>query len=251
MNIPNQITKKRTPKSSRVGKIQNRCIMKKITFLVASILLFGSSVASATEKIDFSVQRKSLVDFRNDDPIVFLERGIEFYVFPDGQLDFNTRPTSTGDMYYRTKGKNDVNKTYGAPGNSRKGNYGVRVEHDNLGRVRQVGNVFINYDANDRVKRIGSVYMTYNRYALERVGGLEIIYNRRGQIVDIVGSVKGGSRYAYNQNNNSGNDYGYEKPQERDDDDHYYYRTNGTKAKIEDTKLTGPVVVINNKKQGY
>jgi hypothetical protein len=28
--------------------------------------------------------------------------------------------------------------------------------------------------------------MTYNRYALERVGGLEIIYNRRGQIVDIV-----------------------------------------------------------------
>jgi hypothetical protein len=52
-------------------------------------------------------------------------------------------------------------------GNSR-GNYGVKVEHDNLGRVRQVGNVFINYDANDRVKRIGSVYMTYNRYALER-----------------------------------------------------------------------------------
>jgi hypothetical protein len=50
--------------------------------------------------------------------------------------------------------------------------------------------VFINYDVNDRVKRIGSVYMTYNRYALERVGGLEIIYNRRGQIVDIVGSVK-------------------------------------------------------------
>jgi hypothetical protein len=60
-----------------------------------------------------------------------------------------------------------------APGN-RKGNYGVKVEHDNLGRVRQV-NVFINYDANDRVKRIGSVYMTYNRYALERVGGLEIL----------------------------------------------------------------------------
>jgi hypothetical protein len=43
--------------------------------------------------------------------------------------------------------------------------------------------VFIN-DVNDRVKRIGSVYMTYNR-SLERVGGLEIIYNRRGQIVDI------------------------------------------------------------------
>jgi hypothetical protein len=29
------------------------------------------------------------------------------------------------------KAKNGVNKTYGAPGNSRKGNYGVKVEHDN------------------------------------------------------------------------------------------------------------------------
>jgi hypothetical protein len=26
--------------------------------------------------------------------------------------------------------------------------------------------------------------MSYNRFALERVGGLEIIYNRRGQVVD-------------------------------------------------------------------
>jgi hypothetical protein len=26
-----------------------------------------------------------------------------------------------------------------------------------------------------------------------------------------------------------------------DDDDHYYYRTNGTKAKIEDTKVSGNV----------
>lgn len=225
--------------------------MKKITFLVASIILLGSNAASATEKIDFSVQRKFQVNYSTDEPIVFLERGIEFYVFPDGQLDFNTRPATNGDMYYRKTGKNDVNKTYGAPGNSRKGNYGVRVEHDNLGRVRQVGNVFINYDANDRVKRIGSVYMTYNRYALERVGGLEIIYNRRGQIVDIIGSVKGGSRYAYNQNNNPDNDYGYgyEKPQERDDDnDHYYYRTNGTKAKIEDTKVTGNVAIRIDRK---
>ena len=224
--------------------------MKKITFLVASIFIFGSSVASATEKIDFSVQRKSLVDFRNDDPIVFTERGIEFYVFPDGQLDFNTRPTTSGDMYYRSKGKNGVNKTYGAPGNNRKGNYGVRVEHDNLGRIRQVGNVFINYDANDRVKRIGSVYMTYNRYALERVGGLEIIYNRRGQIVDIVGSVKGGGRYAYNQDN----DYGYDHntndddDNDDDDDDHNYYRTNGTKAKIEDTRVSGNAAIRIDRK---
>ncbi|MBU0941052.1 MAG: hypothetical protein KKD36_06450 [Bacteroidetes bacterium] len=221
--------------------------MKKITFLAASIFLLGGSIASATEKIDFSVQVKSKLDFRTDDPIVFLERGIEFYVFPDGQLDFNTRPTTSGTMYYKSKGNNGVNKTYGAPNNSRQGNYGVKVAHDDQGRVRQVGNVFINYDVNDRVKRIGSVYMTYNRYALERVGSLEIIYNRRGQIVDIVGSVKGGRGYAYNQNSNRNNDYGYSygNNQNTNDDDSYYYRTAGTKTKLEDSRLSGAVVINN------
>jgi hypothetical protein len=66
---------------------------------------------------------------------VFTERGIEFYVFPDGQLDFNTSTTS-GDMYYRSKAKT-VNKTYGAPEIAEKAIM-VKVEHDNLGRVRQV-----------------------------------------------------------------------------------------------------------------
>jgi hypothetical protein len=73
---------------------------------------------------------------------------------------------------------------------ARNQNFGVKVEHDDFGRVRRVGNVFINYDANDRIKRVGSVYMAYNRFALEQVGDYRF-YNPRGQIVDIVGSVNG------------------------------------------------------------
>jgi hypothetical protein len=65
-------------------------------------------------------------------------------------------------------------------------NYGVKVEYDRGGMYR-IGNISINFDSNDRVRRIGSVQMSYNRFALERVGGLEIIYNRRGQVVDIFG----------------------------------------------------------------
>jgi hypothetical protein len=149
-------------------------------------------------------------------------------------------------MYYKSSRKNGVNKTFGAPGNIRNGNYGVKVEHDNMGRVRQVGNVFINYDANDRVKRIGSVYMTYNRYALERVGGLEIIYNRRGQIVDTEGAVKGGRAYQYGQNSNSNNDFG--NNQNSNDDDLYYYRTNGVKAKVEKTKVVDNAVIVLNRR---
>ncbi|RTY82688.1 hypothetical protein EKL99_08265 [Flavobacterium sp. ZB4P23] len=223
--------------------------MKKITFLVASIFILGGSIANATEKIDFSVERRSPVDFRDADPIVFTERGIEFFIFPDGQLDFNTRPTIGRDIYYKSSRKNGVNKTHGVPGNVRNGNYGVKVAHDNMGRVRQVGNVFINYDSNDRIKRVGSVYMTYNRFALERVGGLEIIYNRHGQIVETVGAVKGGRSYQYGQNRNDrdyDNDFGGN--QNSEDDDSYYYRTNGPKAKIEKTKGTGRVAIVINRR---
>jgi len=216
--------------------------MKKITFLVASIFLFGGIVANATERD----HRRSPVDFRNADPIVFTERGVEFFIFPDGQFDFNTRP-STGDMYYKQgRRTSDVNKTYGAPSNAQNRNYGVKVEHDNRGRVRRVGNVMINYDENDRVKRVGSVYMAYNRYALDRVGGLQIVYNRRGQIVDIVGAVKGGRMYQYAQNDNDYNndyddrDYGYAQNTNNQNDT--YYRTSGAKPKV-----TGSLDVrINN-----
>jgi hypothetical protein len=212
--------------------------MKKITFLVASIFLFGGIVANAAER-DY---RRSPVDFRNADPIVFTERGVEFYIFPDGQFDFNTRP-SNGDMYYKQgKRTSAVNKTYGKHANVQNRNYGVKVEHDNRGRVRRVGNVMINYDANDRVKRVGSVYMTYNRYALDRVGDLQIIYNRRGQIVDIVGAVKGGRAYQYSQNDNDYNDRDYDYAQNTNNDDDIYYRTNGAKPKV-----TGSLDVrINN-----
>ena len=188
------------------------------------------------------------VDVRNAEPIVFTERGIEFFVFPDGQFDFNTRPSSGSDMYYRLTKAKTVNRTYGAPSNSRNQNYGVKVEHDNSGKVRRIGNVFINYDAYDRIKRVGSVYMTYNRFALEQVGGLQIIYNRRGQIVDFIGNVKGRRAYEYSQNNYGNNDQDYGNNQNSNDQDQYYYRTTGAKNKVQSTKVTGSLDIRVDKK---
>jgi len=202
--------------------------MKKITLLVASIFLMGGVVANAADRNE----RRSPVDFRNADPIVFTERGIEFYIFADGQLDFNTRP-SNSEMHYREGRRSFENRSFGKHENYQDRNYGVKVERDNMGRVRRVGNVFVNYDAYGRIKRVGSVYMAYNRYALDRVGGLQIIYNRRGQIVDMVGAVNGGRDYQYSQNDRDDNnhDYGYSQQNSNAQDD-VYYRTNGGKPKV-------------------
>ncbi|MEO8235761.1 MAG: hypothetical protein ABI549_10140 [Flavobacterium sp.] len=215
--------------------------MKKITLLVASIFLVGS-MANASENPVFS-DNTTIARFNFDEPIAFTERGIGFYVFPNGEFDFNTRPQdSQGDYYYKTAGKRAGNEV-----NRRPENYGVRIEQDAFGRVRRIGNTFINYDYNDRVSRIGSVYMKYNNFALTQVGGLRIIYNRRGQIIDIFGTVKGYSS-SYYSGSNHGNSQDHNNYQNNDyndnannPDDYYYYKADGTKTKIENS--------VNDKKE--
>jgi hypothetical protein len=180
--------------------------MKNITLLVAGLLLTGS-LASATETINVTVAAyHTPVDYRNAEPVIFMERGIEFMVFPNGEIDFNTQPATTGSSYYRTAAPGGRrNETFGAAA----ANGGVRVEHDANGKVRRVGNVYINYDYDGRVKRIGSVYMSYNRFALAQIGMLSIIYDRNGRIIDTRGYVNAASRsYAYDPCGSAGYDYG-------------------------------------------
>lgn len=174
--------------------------MKKITLLVASILLMGGGVANAAENSKFPQERRVAVDFRHADPIVFTEGGIEFYIFADGQFDFNAR-TYGRDKAFKANKRGNGHRNYGAASTYRENGHGVKVQYDRRGNVTRVGNVSIYFDSNDRVRRVGAVQMTYNRFALERVGGLEIIYNRRGQIVDMVGRVNDRRGYVYNQQN--------------------------------------------------
>jgi hypothetical protein len=199
--------------------------MKKITLLVATVLLVGN-IVNATERTPFSEERRARYSF--NEPIAFIERGIEFFVFPNGDFDFNTRPEdSQGDYFYKTAGKRStVVMSRGF------GNYGVRIEHDSFGRVRRVGNTFINYDSRDRVSRIGSVYMRYNRFALTQIGGMRIVYNHRGDIIDMIGNIRGFRNQGYVYHNNH-NVYSY---QAYNDNAYYYYKEDGTKALIEEKK---------------
>jgi len=178
--------------------------MKKITFLAAVLLIF-TSTANASGIINFSdVFTKAR--FSANEPIVFTERGIEFYIFPNGEFDFNTVETASSGTAYKNGRRNS---TYGAPA-------GTRIEHDAAGRVRRIGNVFMNYDSNNRIKRIGSVYMSYNRFALTQIGNLRILYNRNGQIIKMIGNVKYGNSNTYNYGNIYNN--------EGQDDDQTYYK---------------------------
>ncbi|MEZ4792340.1 MAG: hypothetical protein R2783_02335 [Gelidibacter sp.] len=222
----------------------------KTKLLFTAMVLIGLASANAT-KTNVAPQGKDLINtarYRYAEPIMFMERGVEFLIFPDGSFDFNTNPGDTfgsyndsynDSYYYRDTNarRSSVNTTQGAPGTVSRSryytpNYGaVLIQHDYDGKVRRIGNVFINYDRDGRVKRVGTVYMNYNRGGLlTQVGGLRITYNHWGEIVHSTGVVNFNNSH-YNCNlGQQGNSYGSYNDFD-DDEDYYYYRQGDTVKK--------------------
>lgn len=222
--------------------------MKRLVLLFAGLLI-GLTSVSATEL--HHQKQKTKLDitkrYRYAQPIVFVERGIEFLVFPDGSFDFNTNYENTfyNDSYYRkrTSKRSNVNTTYGAPGKRvkytsyRHRNRGVSISHDRDGKVRRIGNIFLNYDRRGRLKRAGSIYMNYKRNGtLTQVGGLIVNYNHWGEIVHTRGQVNhfsnscnicGVSSCDIDHNQRDGDYYDDDWYEHDDDENYYYYKQNG------------------------
>ena len=64
-------------------------IMNKFSLLIVS-LFFLANNANATENNRLSLESKPTMNYYGAHPISFIENGVAFYVFPDGQFDFDT-----------------------------------------------------------------------------------------------------------------------------------------------------------------
>ncbi|WP_010179550.1 hypothetical protein [Aquimarina agarilytica] len=131
-------------------------------------------------------------------PFVFVESGIEFAIFKDGQFDFNVIQPNVG-VHINTRNINfSFNTGY---------DYDAYVQYDDYGAVVQIENTPVFYDYYGRVNRIGNIRLHYNHLGLAyRIGNLNIFYNNYGTYNHCSGYVN-----AYNIN------YGY-RPH------HRYYR---------------------------
>lgn len=178
--------------------------MKKGILLLLGLMSLATVNANNIKK---STSKIGVVN-RYNDAVTFVERGIQFHVFFNGDFDFNTNHRNTRYSDYH----------------NRRTNRGVRIERDYKGRVRRVGNVFVNYDARGNVSRIGTVFVKYRFGQLAKVGDLRVKYDRWGHPY-YIGNVK--NNYYYNDYNdgcdvnidiNLGTIYDY--------DDVYFYRNN-------------------------
>lgn len=154
------------------------------------------------------------VSDRYNKAVTFVERGIQFHVFLNGDFDFDTNYDEPYVDYYGRRTPIDS---------------GVLIERDYQGRVSRVGNVFINYDAYGNVKRIGGVYIGYRFGQVSSVGNLRIEYDRYGY-PDFIGRVKYINYYDDEDDDYYDDDDGFRISidinigDEYDYEDEYFYR---------------------------
>jgi len=239
-------------------------IMKKGILLLLGVLMMVSTVEAKTS----NKQPNSKWDYNyHDEPISFKERGIKFYIFPDGEMDFNIHGNDYGTTteYYYKGNKSKSNAR------SRNGRRGTKVVRDYRGRVIRVGRVFINYNYRGNVSRVGTVFVSYRRNRMTRVGGLRIIHTRYG--MRYVGSVKPRRHhyntgyyedyyddfyddyfyddYVYDFDDNFFDDDDFDDDYEQfnEDDDYYYYRSKAKTNKKSKGKSVSKQKMLKRKKK--
>ena len=133
-----------------------------VLFLTALILGTSGALAITTDADKVSV----IISNRYNDSFIFVENGITFSVYPDGEFDFSIDAQIGGQ-------RNGVTFNSGY-------DYSPFTQYDDYGAVIQVENVPIFYDYYGRVSQIGEVNINYNRNRVNRVGNMRVFYNRRG-----------------------------------------------------------------------
>ncbi len=151
--------------------------MKKLLFILAGIVLtvFTANASNFARGYGNS--------------FIFVEDGIEFAVFPDGQFDFNV--DGYGPKFGAQANFSNVSISFNTGYN-----YNPYVQYDDYGAVVQIENTPIYYDYYGRIAQAGNVYISYNSFGrISRIGGLYVHYNRYNRYSYFTGFINLYNRY--------------------------------------------------------
>jgi len=137
--------------------------------LLFSALILGTSGALADTTEDKVAIRNA---YSYNDSFIFVENGITFSVYPDGEFDFYI-DERVGVSANVNIGRTNITFNSGY-------DYNPFVQYDDYGAVIQVENIPIYYDYYGRVSQIGDVDIRYNNGRVSRLGGLYVYYDNRG-----------------------------------------------------------------------
>ncbi len=159
-------------------------IMKKFALLLIGLLTIGSTTYVAAETTN-TVRRGTVYD---GSKYIFIENGIEFSVFPDGEFDFYIPQYTEGVSIGVNAGPIGISFNTGF-------DYDPYVQYDDYGAVIQIENTPLFYDYYGRLTQAGDVRINYRNNRLVQVGGLYIHYNNFGVYSHYTGFINPYNRY--------------------------------------------------------
>lgn len=149
--------------------------MKQLFILLIALVFGGQNSFASTQS--------SIRGYGNS--FIFVENGINFSVYPDGEFDFYIdTPRITAGVH-----TGNVSITFNS-GYA----YDPYVQYDAYGAVIQIENTPIYYDFYGRVTRIGNINILYNGNYLRRIGGMHIYFNAHGIFSHYTGFINGYNR---------------------------------------------------------
>jgi len=236
--------------------------MKKalLTLVTFALVSFGTLNANNNQNLNNSINSFS-----------FIENGITFSVFQNGEFDFYLNNINGVRVNYQI---NNVSISFNSGYN-----YNNYVQYDRYGAVIQIMNTPIFYDYYGRISRIGNVNVNYINGRLVALGGMQIFYNNYGRYAYYSGYVNTYNRHYRPQHYNNcfvkpyydyrtvshipyrkhykANRYAYNNHSNKKNhkNDKAYYSNNNKHIKNQRTKTTNipkkrnSQVVLNDRKQ--
>ena len=159
--------------------------MKKVITLLIGLVVMSFSTKAASVNSDGNPMYGSY-----GKSYIFIENGIEFSVFPDGQFDFVYVGGHNGSEVSITIGTPNVNVSYNSGYD-----YEMYVQYDDYGAVIQIEDIPIYYDHYGRIVQAGSVEIHYRNRRIVRVGGLYVHYNPYGYFSHCTGYINFWNRH--------------------------------------------------------
>ena len=142
--------------------------MKNAIFLFVTFVLVSFGAMAST----INANNTSYSYNEYGDSFTFVERGVTFAIFQNGEFDFYINPRNGLHVGYQGNGV-DISFNSGY-------NYDAYIQYDNFGAIIQIENIYIDYDYYGRVNRIGNTHINYNNGRLVRLGGLRVYYDNYG-----------------------------------------------------------------------
>jgi len=155
--------------------------MRKAALIIVGMFMIVSAIEATNSHLSTIKMR---TNYTNNDVVSFVERGIHFYVFLNGDFEYTTHYNHS---YIDYNGRRiQTNK--------------INIRRDYSKKITKIGNVYITYDYRGNVARIGTVCINYQQGYLSRVGDLTVRFDRNG-FPSYYGQVKYNAPF-YHENSN-------------------------------------------------